>query len=205
MEQVNTTSSNPHCNQTGLQFMEMQEIHGIFVDSILTDETDHLVFASLWGSDTSIRELQARLTLDSGDHALSSFNLKADQRVHVRVSNVDTIEQMTGRVQTDIFGDLVHCFLFQRDIVKPDLANHRATLVSRSSRPEYLWDTIIHISPVPLLWHWQEHLLPIMQDLGMVTALTGIGQHGTRLVIDEAQLSLAVKELVRDGVLLVNA
>jgi hypothetical protein len=39
-------------------YMSIPVIHGAFVDCILTDEADNLVFGSFWGRDTAIREFQ---------------------------------------------------------------------------------------------------------------------------------------------------
>jgi len=56
-------------------FMEIREVQGIYVDAVLTDEADNLIFISLWGRDTSIRELQARITLGDTDSGLTGLNI----------------------------------------------------------------------------------------------------------------------------------
>ena len=96
--------------QTTESYMVIPEIHGVFVDSVLTDEADNLVFGSFWGHDTAIREFQGRLTLGASEGGLSTFNIMGDDRLNqhkklfVRVGNVEALDQMTGRVHTDILG-----------------------------------------------------------------------------------------------------
>ncbi len=183
-------------------FMTVKEAQGIFVDALLTDESDCLIFVSFWGRDTSIRELQARLTLGSSEGGLTAFNVinVADQdKVFASISNIDSVEQMTGRVQTTILGELVHCLIYQREIVKPDLANHRAIVIQRGHQAsetelEVLWGTIKAVCPIPLLDHWADVLIPIMKNLGMIKYLQGINQTGTRIMIDEDEMAAVVKQ-----------
>ena len=191
-----------HFNQS---FLNMDEVFGIFVDSVLTDEADNLIFISLWGRDTAIRELQGRLTLSSAESGLTSFNLRNEtSKVFVKISNINAMDQMTGRVHTDILGELVHCFIFHKDIMKPDLANHRAILISQEGEPEYLWNAVKYTCPVPLLDHWEQALLPILKHTGMIKKLSGVNQSGTQINIDEERMALLVKQECIDGRLTVR-
>lgn len=199
-------------NPTMNPLMTIAEIQGVFSDAILTDEADNLVFGSFWGRDTTIRELQGRLTLGQSEGGMTTFNvLGQDQRgqkkkVFTRIGNVEVLEQMTGRVQTDILGEMVHYWLYQRDIIKPDLANFRATLISHNeASPEQLWDAIKTVCPIPLLDHWGKFLIPIMKKAGMIKALQGIYQHGTQINIDEDRLLVIVKQACLEGYLTVQA
>ena len=189
--------ASAHFNQS---FMNMNEVFGIFVDSVLTDESDNLIFISLWGRDTAIRELQGRLTLGASESGLTAFNLRNDDtKVFVKIGNIQAMEQMAGRVQTDILGELVHCFIFHKEIMKPDLANHRAVLIAQEGEPDYLWNAVKHTCPVPLLDHWETVLLPILRDTGMIKNLSGINQSGTQINIDEERIALLVKQECMNG------
>ena len=189
--------ASAHFNQS---FMNMNEVFGIFVDSVLTDESDNLIFISLWGRDTAIRELQGRLTLGASESGLTAFNLRNDDtKVFVKIGNIQAMEQMAGRVQTDILGELVHCFIFHKEIMKPDLANHRAVLIAQEGEPDYLWNAVKHTCPVPLLDYWETVLLPILKDTGMIKNLSGINQSGTQINIDEERIALLVKQECMNG------
>jgi hypothetical protein len=196
--------------QTTDAFMSIPEIHGVFVDSILTDEADNLVFGSFWGHDTAIREFQGRLTLGSSEGGLSTFTVMGDDRhgklrkVFTRLDNIDSLEQMTGRVHTDILGEMVHCWLYRKEIIKPDLANHRLMLIGKDDLPENLWDAIKMICPVPMLDHWKDQITPAMLEAGMIKPLSGINQSGTQIVIDEEVMAMIVKTGCKNGSLTVN-
>ena len=182
-------------------FMAINEVHGVFVDALLTDDADALVFVSIWGHDTAVRELQGRLTLGANEGGLSAFNVldQDSRRRYIRIANPDELEQLTGRVRTDILGELVHLWLFRREILKPDLANHRAMLISRNGVADNEWQAVKTVSPVPLLDHWADHLLPLLRRSGMITAFEGINHHGTRIAINEEEMALLVKQECRDG------
>ncbi|MBC8209447.1 MAG: hypothetical protein H8E21_00160, partial [Gammaproteobacteria bacterium] len=62
--------------QTTDAYLLIPEVHGVFVDAILTDEASNLVFGSFWGRDTAIRELQGRLTLAQSAGGLSAFTVQ---------------------------------------------------------------------------------------------------------------------------------
>ncbi len=183
-------------------FMQIQEVHGVFVDAVLTDEADNLIFISLWGRDTSIRELQARITLGDTDSGLTGLNIYRSGtgvKQYVDLFNAASLEQVAGRINDSILGGLVHCFLYQKAVVYPDLANHRSILIHQESINETdhistLWNTIKAICPIPLLDHWCDVLLPIMKESGMISSLSGINQCGTKIAIDEEQMAAIVKQ-----------
>ncbi len=196
--------------------MTLYETQGIFVDALLTDQADNLVFTSLWGRDTSIRELQSRITLGKADGGLTTFNVvekltrsqaELQNRKYlkhfVRIGDADALEQYTGRVRTDILGEMIHVFLFQRDILKPDLANYRATLIGPDISLERngltVWSLIRSICPVPLLDHWADGLLPFLSTSGMIQSLSGINQSGLQIALDEERVALFVKQACQDG------
>ncbi len=117
----------------------------IFVDAILTDDEAHnLIFISLSGRDTSMRELQARITLgdtDSGLIALNIYRPGAGVKQYVDLFNAASLEQVTGSISDSILGDLVHCYLYQKAVVYPDLLNHRSILIDQDNVHERITST----------------------------------------------------------------
>jgi len=183
-------------------FLSVNEVYGLFCDAILTDRERNLVFGSFWGSDTAIRDFQGRLTLGLQEGGMNAFNILetgSDKpvKMYVHVPNIDQIGQHTGRVRTDIYGDMVHLQLYANDIIKPDLANHRALLISKTRESHNLWNAIKLICPVPLLDHWQDYILYKMEAAEMIHHLHGINQFGTKIEIDEE----AMAEIVKNGCL----
>lgn len=179
-------------------FMTIPEISGVFVDAILTDDADNLVFGSFWGHDTAIRDFQGRLTLGQSESGMTSFNVINDdktcyQKTFTRIENIDFLKQITGRVHTDILGDLVHCFLYRQDVIKPDLANHRMMLINQDDSFSNLWNAIKLICPIPLLDTWEGHIKESLIEIKMITFIKGINQTGIQIIIDEDVMSDIVK------------
>ena len=175
-------------------FYTVTEVHGLFLDALLKDRENNLVFGSFWGSDTAIRDFQGRLTLGLQEGGMNSFYVETDlDKQRVQVQNIDQIDQQTGRVRTDIYGDMVHCILFAKEILKPDMANHRAILISRTDEVPNLWNAVKLVCPVPLLDHWQGYILPILENAGMIHLLRGINQYGVKIEIDEDKMAEIVK------------
>jgi hypothetical protein len=212
LTEINTSTAG----QPSKPMMTMYEAHGIFVDALLADQANNLVFVSLWGRDTSVREMQSRITLGSAEGGLTVFNVieklpetqalieGRSQRKHfVRIGDANALEQHTGRVQTDILGELVHWFLFQRTILKPDLANHRATLIGHDLRfakdDRLIWSLIRSICPVPLLDHWAADLMPVFRGSGMIDTFSGINQVGVQIALDEERVANYVKQACQEG------
>ncbi len=185
-------------------FLEVSEVHGLFADAILTDRERNLVFGSFWGSDTAIRDFQGRLTLGQQEGGMDSFNVESvldgkPFKTYIQIANIEQIDQQTGRVRTDIYGDMVHCILFAKAILQPDMANHRALLISRTDDIPNLWNAVKLVCPVPLLDHWQGYILPILENAGMIHLLRGINQYGVSIEIDEIEVAEIVKSGCRTG------
>jgi len=196
-------------NKTMDNFMTIPEISGVFVDAILTDESDHLIFGSFWGHDTAIRDFQGRLTLGQAESGMTSFHVIDDHRnqlqeTFTRISNNDSLKQMTGRVHTDILGDLVHCWLYSKEVVTPDLANHRMMLLNQDETPSSLWSAIKMVCPIPLLDQWEYQIKQSLIDANMITFLDGINQTGIKIVIDEEKMAAIVKNGCIDGSLTIQ-
>ena len=192
--------------ETSRFFLTIPEIHGIFVDAILTDKADNLIFGSFWGRDTALREFQARLTLGASEGGLTTFNVEGKDcnqqphKVFTRIGNLDLFDQMTGRVHASILGELVHCWLYSKDIIKPDMANHRSILIELPGfELGNLWQSIKAICPVPLLEHWGDELIPVMRDNDMIQPLDGVNLSGTQIVIDEDIMGRIVRDKCVDG------
>jgi hypothetical protein len=187
---------------------EITECPGLYSDSCVTDESNCLVFLSLWGRDTALQEFIARLTLPTSEHGLDQFTLHCAEpysRVPVLVPRVDRLEQRSTRAyRRTLFGSLVNYWLFDRRCIEPDKANSFAFCIyPRESRDEdaRLWWLVKDTCPLPLLDHWQGVVLALLKKRGMLTPFpTCIGHlSGFRIGIDVATLTTDLGELIRNG------
>ncbi|MBP7656784.1 MAG: hypothetical protein KA742_09605, partial [Pseudoxanthomonas sp.] len=120
---------------------------------------------------------------------------------------VDRLEKrMTRAYRRTLFGSLSNVWLFDRRCVKPDKANASAlALLPRGSdhRLDRLWTLVRDTCPLPLLDHWRETVLELLQSREMLARLPfALGPlEGYRLAIDVPVLTQALGSLIRSDVL----
>ena len=191
----------------------IDECPDLMADGCVGDENGNLVFLSIWARDTAVQEFLARLTLGRDEQGLEQFHLITEQggSVPVFVGNVDNLEKrITRAYRRTLFGSLINLWLFDRRAVKPDKANASAlALLPRDSahRLDRLWLLVRDTCPLPLLDHWRDIVLELLQARSMLTRLPfALGPlEGHRLAIDVPALTQALGGLIRDNVLTTDA
>jgi hypothetical protein len=149
----------------------LDTLHDVYCDALVCDD-GYLVFASLWGRDTAIQELLARLSLSLSEGGLTQlqFDDEHDSRYSrlARIGNPDRLDKMSGRMpKANLFGDIVHLWLFDKRVKLPDYANRQAYLLMLSGQKNVLemtWNLIKDVCHLPLLEHWQDAVLKLMRD-----------------------------------------
>jgi hypothetical protein len=182
-------------------------------DACVGDGDGTLVFLSFWGRDTAVQEFLARLTLAHEAQGLTGFHVvnEAGASFQLLVGNAERLEKrLTRAYRRTLFGSLSHVWLFDRRSIRPDKANARAmALLPRDSsrRLERLWALTKDTCPLPLLDHWRETVLEILQRRSMLSRLPlALGPlEGYRLAIDVPALTEALGELIRADALTVDA
>ena len=187
----------------------IDECPDLMADGCVGDEQGNLVFLSIWARDTAVQEFLARLTLGRDEQGLDQFHVITEQgaSIPVFVGNVENLEKRSTRVfRRTLFGSMVNLWLFDRRCVKPDKANASAlALLPRDSshRLDRLWMLVRDTCPLPLLDHWRETVLELLQTREMLARLPfALGPlEGHRLAIDVPALTLALGSLIRSDVL----
>lgn len=187
----------------------VDECPGLMADACLCDEDGTLVFASLWGRDTAIQEFLARLTLGSDEKGLDRFHLVTEENsaLTITIGNVDRLKKHTTRtLPGTLFGSMIHLWLFDVRCTKPDKANASALVIlpkQASNRTQRLWTLVQETCPLPLLDHWRDAVLDILQSTSSLKTLPfALGDlEGQRLAIDVSALTDALGELIRNGIL----
>ncbi|GAB6042265.1 DUF6573 family protein [Endothiovibrio diazotrophicus] len=180
---------------------EVGEVAGLFSDAFVVEE-GRLRFLSILGLETAVRELQARLSLPTGD----------PRRVHqltVGDTVIETTEtkgwrQFSGRVKTRLFGDLVQLFIYDPLTVEPDRARGRALLLERAAAPndDRLWALLCEVCPYPLLDHWQGAVLTAFRELEWIRPVAGEGVQGCWIdLADDTRVGASLQRLIRADVL----
>ena len=186
----------------------IDECPDLMADGCVGDEHGNLVFLSVWARDTAVQEFLARLTLSRSEQGLDQFHLVTDQAsIPVFVGNPDNLEKRTTRTfRRTLFGSMSHLWLFDKRCVKPDKANASAlALLPRTvtDHTERLWALVRETCPLPLLDHWRDAVLALLQSQEMLTRLPfALGRlEGHRLVLDIPALTTALGDLIRSGTL----
>jgi hypothetical protein len=144
----------------------------VYVDACLRDDSGKLLFMSCFGRDTSMQQMFAAFTLPPSSGGLATFNLRgSDNRRHaVDVGDADRLGKHTGRLSSSLFGQLVHTWVFDKQLQELDHANRTAWLLDRRTVltgacvDTRIWDICKALSPVPLLDHWQIPLLDAIRE-----------------------------------------
>jgi len=187
----------------------IDECPDLMTDGFVGDENGNLIFLSVWARDTAVQEFLARLTLGRDAQGLDQFHILTEQggSIPVFVGTVEHLDKRSTRAyRRTLFGSMVHLWLFNRRCVKPDKANASAlALLPRDSdhRVDRLWTLVRDTCPLPLLDHWRDTVLDLLQARAMLTRLPpALGPlEGHRLVIDVPVLSKALGALIRDDLL----
>lgn len=187
----------------------IDECPDLMADGCVADEHGNLVFLSIWARDTAVQEFLARLTLGRAEQGLDQFHLVTEQgaSVPVFVGNADQLEKRTTRAfRRTLFGSMVHVWLFDKRCVQPDKANASALALlpsGSSDHTERLWALVRETCPLPLLDHWRDAVLELLQSQDMLVRLPfALGRlEGHRLALNVPALTMALGELIRTGTL----
>ncbi|WP_211460847.1 hypothetical protein [Collimonas silvisoli] len=197
----------PLSSTTTTTLYRIDECPDLMADAYIGDEQGNLVFLSAWARDTAVQEFLARLTLGRNEQGLDQLHLISEQggSIPVFVGHADQLEKKSTRAfRRTLFGSIVHLWLYDQRCVRPDKANASAlALLPRDSshRIDRLWRLTRDTCPLPLLDHWRDVVLELLQSRAMLNRLpVALGPlEGHRLALDVPALSQALGELIRSG------
>lgn len=148
---------------------QIETCSDVFVDACVRNQAGILMFASVYGRDTAIKELMARIQIAKGSEGLSELKLKGcgvhQGEVHVAtIGNAKDLDKLTGRLSKCLYGNLTHAWIFDPAIRAPDKGAGQAWVIEpkQADDPEQsariqrrIWHSVCHLAAVPLLPHWQ--------------------------------------------------
>lgn len=199
------------------ELVEIVGLYGAYADAYVLDEANHLVFLSIWGRDTAIQELLARLTVPVRDGGLEQFKLRHanGREMFALPGDPGRLTKHNGRMpRENLHGDVVHLWLYQPLVEEPDRANRRAILLddSRFRQPDptvfsdKVWSLLKEISHLPLHNSWQATLIEHFTTKGWVKPLTKVfGMTAIQLELGAPEVELAITELIHQGRLTLHA
>lgn len=188
----------------------LQEQSDVFVDACAADHRAQLLFISVFGRDTSIQQLMARIHLRATQGGVDQLSVapavQGRPLLKVLTGDPNRLEKTVGRCpKASLLGNLVHAWIFDPVLLKPDPAIGVGWVLLRSEtldpldQARKLWRMLKDLSPVPLLDHWG---LPIMNHLvtiGAVVRPPCVGPiHALRLELPD-DFMVWVSERVKSG------
>lgn len=188
--------------------LRVSETHGVFCDAVLVDSNSRLTFGSFWGRNTGIQELMARMTLGPGDaDSIDTLHLEAEQTIEVLVGDSRRLDKINGRVSGTVFDELVHIFLYDQQVLSPDLANRKAIVLSHDDQDssDRLWATAQELAATPLLNEWRDVLMPLFIEREWIASRRGLNVQGSWLHLPETDLDELISDLVRGNTLQIAA
>ncbi|MCF6252745.1 MAG: hypothetical protein L3J75_15980 [Methylococcaceae bacterium] len=191
--------------------MPIPDINDVFTDGFLIDESGSVAFLSLIGKDTAIQEFRARWSLPVTQGGLTDFQVETiDGTARLNIGNPETLEFLSGRLSTKLFGDLIQVFVYQNLAQKPDFANRKSLQLFKKDTAEdhsdKLWTLIKSLSPLPFLDEWREVIIGLFTTKHWLRELPGVGVISAyAITIPEDELAEMLKANIQSGALMAEA
>lgn len=199
----------------------IETVSDLYVDACVRNEAGILMFLSVFGRDTAVRELMARIQLKTGEHGLRELKLKgtgrdAGQKHTVTIGNPDDLDKLTGRLAKCLYGNLTHAWIFDPAIRAPDKGAKQSWIIeTRHCDPvqqaltyrRKVWQAVSTLSSVPLLPHWQDTVIEalgssLVTEMGSNPLLSQpLGQLVAYRVHLEDDFPSRISTLIRQGIL----
>lgn len=156
------------------KFMELSDL---YADACIRDESNNLMFLSIYGRDTAIHQMMAAFQLGRSEGGLHAFRLldEGSGQVHpVSIGQSDRLTKFTGRLpRENLFGNLVHAWIYDPVLLQPDKASRIAWILmdepfseaSRDHLQRLVWEAYKALSPLPLLDSWREVVLRATESI----------------------------------------
>ena len=189
-------------------FSVVESTTPLFVDAYLMDG-ERWIFGSFWGSETTMQEFFARLTLANHEQGLRSFTLESStgERQRIFAGRVDDLTKVTGRTpNTTVLGSFCNVWIFDPALQKPDRTQGEAYIIGRphESRAQMwwrAWSSVQSLSQVPLLEHWRDEVMELLTVNEWLKPLIGVGVQGYRIAIPAESFEITISQSIKTGLL----
>lgn len=183
----------------------LAEAPELFMDSYVADG-DSAVFLSLWGRDTAIHELMAKLTLPLGEGGWDSLSLMGERPCRLHLDR-DRLAKRTTRIYRKTrFGSLLNLWLFDQRCQDPDRVNRQCYAIfnerhSRQDKAAMLWSRVRDLAAFPLLDHWRPTVVQLLLEHEAIRMLDSTSERVSGVWIDLSLPSVqeAIAQRIHSG------
>ena len=199
---------------TDIILLKASELPDLFIDALVTDQTNRLLFLSAWGSEAQTQQLRADLSLPNYQAgALERLTLQCEgtqepifyPRV-ARLVDKNRFDTRVGRPMGDsLFAHLTQVWVYDKRSLSSDDANNSVLLLRQHSEPADVfqartWQMVQALSRTPLHSSWHS-LMSVFQDKGWVTYLDGFAIDACAIELPTDEVANEVMQQVQQGVL----
>lgn len=173
----------------------------VFCDALLTRPNDELLFMSVWGRDTDITELLARLTLPDHPDGIRRFTGKDSiTEISATVPSPKLLGKQQGRAPGSVFGDLIRLFIFNKSLEAPDRKSREAWAIYRASEMNKVdvWPLVQDTCHVPLLPSWKDPVLKEFTERGWITNVAGYGVGAVGVHLGSEDVESCIQQLAQN-------
>jgi hypothetical protein len=205
---------NPSVNPNAKSLYSVDGVYGLFADAAAWNrDSGELYFISLWGRDTAVQALLARLSLPSEQGGFAAFNLTGanhEGKALVRVSNPEHLSKMSGRMPSSgLFGEVAHVWIYAPLALNPDYAGRRALRLLQQDggdqseedlfASDAVWSLFKEVSHLPLLDDWRAPVVQAAMAQGWLKRHSGIALEAVEIDLSAPDYEAAVSRLIQDG------
>ena len=190
-------------------FLKSDVLTGLWMDALVTDHEEQLLFLSAWGSETAVQNCRARFSLPVSESGLRRFRIDQGHSRWkgntVRVDQPECYEQLTGRPSGQSrFLHLTQLWMFPRLALQPDSGNFTALLLQRPAETlqaweARLWQMVQTICPVPLHPSWQGVVMTPFVRRDWISLYRGFQVNACRLRFPEEEVQALITQGIRSG------
>lgn len=178
----------------------------LFLDAYLMDG-ERWIFGSFWGSETTMQEFFARLTLSNHEQGLRSFTLQsaAGESQRIFAGRVADLTKVTGKTPaTTVLGSFCNVWIFDPALQKPDHTNGESYIIGKPSESRAqmwlrAWASVQSLSQLPLLDHWRDDVMELLTANEWLKPLTGVGVQGFRIALPAEAFEQAISQGIKNG------
>ncbi|MCX8578690.1 hypothetical protein J3U21_04670 [Gilliamella sp. B2776] len=183
----------------------LQDIPDLKCDCCIANNDSELIFLSVWGKDTAMQELFAKLTIgETTKHGLKDIKLNHHR---VFLAEGKHYAKRTLKVTKTLFGSLIHAFIFDKRIIEPNRDSNSMISIYKKEDISTIYnryfDAIKTLSSVPFLEHWADEIVSIAKQQGMIKehkAIVG-DIDATTIIVNDTILTQIMSQNIRDGIL----
>ncbi|WP_392560307.1 hypothetical protein [Orbus mooreae] len=189
----------------------LKDIPDLMCDGCVVDSDDNLIFLSVWGRDTAMQELLGKITIGSSSNmGLAEIRLlnHLNLLTHAKLTKDREYDKRTQKFQHPLFGTLNHAWIFDSRTKTPCRTSQSTILMfdsetSQGVIDDCLFESIKHLTSIPLLDHWKKSVVTIAKEHDMIQDNTVLCRQlkSMTMCINEHLLAEHISLLIQKSVL----